>query len=79
MAALSGKAAFVLVLVSGIVIPGVMNYVLSAGLGQEQLGRIVWVLGYTLMIGVIWYGWLRPLDFRGPEHDPEDAERKVKD
>jgi membrane protein CcdC involved in cytochrome C biogenesis len=79
MVALSGKAAFVLVLVSGIVIPGVMNYTLSVALGQEQLGRIVWVLGYAFMLFVIWYGWLRPLDFKGPERNPEEAERKVKD
>jgi membrane protein CcdC involved in cytochrome C biogenesis len=79
MVALSGKAAFVLVLVSGIVIPGVMNYVLSVALGQEMLGRMVWVLGYTMMIGVIWYGWLRPLDLQGPELDSNEAERKVKD
>lgn len=79
MVALSGKAAFVLVLVSGIVVPGVMNYFLSVVLGQEALGRIVWILGYALMIGVIWYGWLRPLDFTGPERSPEEAERKVKD
>ncbi len=77
--ALSGKAAFVLVLVTGIVVPGVMNYVLSVALGQPTLGRIVWALGYTLMIAVLWYGWLRPLDLTGPEHDSEQSERKVKD
>lgn len=79
MVEISGKAAFVLVLVTGIVVPGVMNYVLSVIVGRPILGRIVWVLGYTLMIGVIWYGWLRPLDFEGPEHDSDEAERKVKD
>ncbi|MFC6905939.1 hypothetical protein [Halalkalicoccus tibetensis] len=79
MVELSGKAAFVIVLVTGVVVPGVMNYVLSVVLGQEALGRLVWVLGFGLMIGVIWYGWLRPLDFQGPEREPEEAERKVKD
>lgn len=79
MVELSGKATFVLVLITGIVVPGVMNYVFSIILGEPALGRIVWVLGYGLMLGVIWYGWLRPLDFRGPERDPEEAERKVKD
>lgn len=44
-----------------------------------MLGRMVWVLGYTMMIGVIWYGWLRPLDLQGPELDSNEAERKVKD
>lgn len=79
MAELSGKAAFVLVLVTGIIIPGVMNFVFSVILARPTLGRIVWVLGYALMLGVIWYGWLRPLDFEGPERDPEETERKVKD
>lgn len=79
MVELSNKAAFVLVLVSGIVIPGVLNYFASSVLGQQMLGRAVWVLGYTAMIVVIWYVWLRPLDFTGPERGPEEAERKVKD
>lgn len=79
MAALSSKAAFVLVLVTGIVVPGVMNYAFSVVLDQQMLGRLVWVLGYTLMIAVIWYGWIRPLDFTGPELDSDEAERKVKD
>lgn len=79
MVALSSKAAFVLVLVTGIVVPGVMNYVFSVVLGQQMLGRVVWVFGYTLMIAVIWYGWLRPLELTGPELDPDEAERKVKD
>lgn len=79
MVAFSSKAAFVLVLVSGIVVPGVMNYVFSNALGRPALGRLVWVFGYTLMIAVIWYGWLRPIDFTGPERDPEESERKVKD
>lgn len=79
MVTLSGKSAFVLVLVTGVVVPGVMNYVFSVMLGQQMLGRVVWTLGFGMMILVIWYGWLRPLDFKGPERDPEEAERKVKD
>lgn len=79
MVELSNKAAFVLVIVSGIVVPGVLNYLASAVLGQQLLGRVIWVLGYTMMILVIWYVWLRPLDFTGPERSPEEAERKVKD
>lgn len=79
MVTLSGKSAFVLVLITGVVVPGVMNYVLAVVLGQEMLGRIVWILGFGMMVFVIWYGWLRPLDFKGPERDPEEVERKVKD
>lgn len=79
MVELSNRAAFVLVLVSGIVIPGVLNYYASVILGQQMLGRVVWVTGYAAMILVVWYYWLRPLDFTGPEREPEEAERKVKD
>jgi hypothetical protein len=79
MVELSNKAAFVLVLATGIVVPGVLNYYVSAVLGQQMLGRVVWVIGYTAMVLVIWYVWLRPLDFVGPERDPEQGERKVKD
>lgn len=75
MAGFSDKAAFVLVLVSGIVIPGLLTYYSSAFLGQPILGRVVWVLGYIGMVLVIWQYWLRPLDFKGPEHEPEETER----
>ncbi len=79
MGTLSGKAAFVLVLVAGIVVPGVMDYVFSVLLGRQDLGRIVWASGYALMVVVIWYGWIRPLDLSGPDGGSEEAERKVKD
>lgn len=79
MVELSNRAAFVLVLVSGIVIPGVLNYYASVILGQQMLGRVVWTTGYATMILVVWYHWLRPLDFRGPERESEEVERKVKD
>lgn len=79
MVELSNKAAFVLVLVSGIVIPGLLNYYASVVLGQQMLGRAIWTSGYAAMILVVWYHWLRPLDFTGPEREPEKAERKVKD
>lgn len=79
MAELSDKAAFVLALASGIVIPGVLTYYASVFLGQPILGQIIWAVGYVGMVLVIWYYWLRPLDFVGPERDSEEAERKVKD
>lgn len=80
----SSKAKFAAVLVAGIVGPGVLNYVLSVLLGAPLLGRLVWILGYTAMVVVIWFYWLRPIDFRGPKGDADsdagdDAERKVKD
>lgn len=79
MVELSNRAAFVLVLASGIVVPGVLNYYVAVVLGHQMLGRAVWVIGYTAMVLVIWYYWLRPLDLTGPGRDPEQGERKVKD
>ena len=78
----SSKAKFAIVIVAGIVGPGVLNYVISVPLGAPLLGRLVWILGYTAMVVVIWFYWLRPIDFRGPKGESEsddDAERKVKD
>lgn len=79
MAEFSDKAAFALVLVSGIVIPGVLTYYTSVFLGQPIIGQVVWVVGYIGMVLVIWQYWLRPLDFEGPERDSEERERNVKD
>lgn len=79
MVELSSKAAFALVLATGIVLPGVLNYYVSAILGHQTLGSLVWVIGYVGMVLVVWYYWIRPLDLTGPERDLDEAERKVKD
>lgn len=66
----------VLVLVAGIVVPGLARRLLGLA-GYTNLGRLVFVLGYGTMIVVIWYGWIRPLDIRGPSGErpaPDDAE-----
>lgn len=36
-------------------------------LGYNDLGAVVYVLGYGGMVVAIWYGWIRPMDLTGPE------------
>lgn len=36
-------------------------------LGYDNLGALVYVLGYGGMVIAIWYGWIRPMDISGPE------------
>ena len=36
-------------------------------LGYNDLGAIVYVLGYGGMVLTIWYVWIRPMDITGPE------------
>lgn len=54
-----------LVLFVGIVVPGLARHALGVA-GYNNLGRLVFVLGYGLMVLVIWYVWVRPLDLTGP-------------
>lgn len=36
-------------------------------LGYDNLGALVYVLGYGGMVVAIWYGWIRPMDITGPQ------------
>ncbi|MGQ4554823.1 hypothetical protein [Halobellus sp. GM3] len=36
-------------------------------LGYNDLGAVVFILGYGGMVVAIWYGWIRPLDLTGPD------------
>lgn len=64
------------VLLVGIAGTGVVRRQLGVW-GLNQLGRIVFVLGYGGMVFVIWYGWIRPLDISGPSGDGDSLyERK---
>jgi len=66
------RALLVVVLLVGIVGSGVVRWALGRA-GYDALGSVLWVLGYGGMVLVLWYGWIRPLDIRGPLAD-EDAE-----
>lgn len=54
------------VLAAGVVLPGVVSYLLAAA-NAPLLSDVAWVLGYGLAVVVVWYGWLRPLDITGPD------------
>lgn len=55
----------VLVLAVGIAGTGIVRRLLGEA-GYNGLGRLAFVLGYGTMVFVLWYGWIRPLDIRGP-------------
>lgn len=62
---LDERMTFGLVLTAGVVIPGFVVYALTA-IGYDTVGTVVWAVGYLAMVLVIWYRWVRPLDFTGP-------------
>lgn len=53
------------VVVVGVVGPGLSHYWLT-GAGYGLAGNVAWVGGYAGTVLAVWYGWLRPLDIRGP-------------
>ena len=62
----SDTVLLALVLVVGIAGSGVARRVLGQA-GFDTVGMLVFVMGYGGMVFVIWYGWIRPLDIRGPQ------------
>lgn len=56
-------AALLLVGVAG---SGIARRLLGE-LGYNDLGALVYLLGYGGMVGALWYGWIRPLDITGPD------------
>jgi hypothetical protein len=36
-------------------------------LGYDDLGALVYILGYGGMVVALWYGWIRPMDLTGPD------------
>lgn len=53
------------VVVVGIVVPGVLSYWLDSA-GFRLVSDVVWVGGYALMIATVWYGWLSRIELTGP-------------
>ena len=58
------KVRFGLALALGVVVPGLLKYLLTTA-GYPALGTAVWVSGYLTAILVLWYVWIRPLDLKG--------------
>ncbi|ESP88333.1 hypothetical protein [Candidatus Halobonum tyrrellensis] len=60
-----GNLLLALVLFVGVAGTGVVRRELGV-LGYNELGRIVFILGYGGTVLVVWLGWIRPLDITGP-------------
>lgn len=65
MADLPSRRLLALVLAAGVLVPGLLQYLLERA-GYPLAADAVWVAGYGGTVLVVWYGWLRPLDLRGP-------------
>jgi hypothetical protein len=63
---LGTRGGFVIVVVTGVLVPGVTNHVLSQS-GYHALGSAAWAVGYAAMAAVLYVGWVRPLELTGPD------------
>jgi hypothetical protein len=73
---LGTRGGFVLVVLVGVLVPGLTNHVLSQS-GYHTLGSVVWAVGYAAMAVVLYVGWVRPLEPTGPDdaiRDPEEED-----
>jgi len=72
---LFGREALLLgsVLLVGVAGTGIVRRLLGEA-GLNDLGAVVWILGYGGTVLVVWYGWIRPLDIGGPSRGLEDVE-----
>lgn len=61
------------VLVLGVAGTGIVRRLLGEA-GLNDLGVVVWILGYGGTVFVVWYGWIRPLDIGGPSRGLSDVE-----
>ncbi len=61
------------VLIVGVAGTGILRRLLGEA-GLNNLGVIVWILGYGGTVVVVWYGWIRPLDIGGPSRGLTDVE-----
>lgn len=60
----STKIQFALVIATTIIVPSLADYALSAA-GFDDLGGLVWAVGYGFGVIAIWFIWIRPIDFAG--------------
>ncbi|MBB6644972.1 hypothetical protein [Halobellus ruber] len=60
------KLLVVALLFVGIAGSGIARRALGE-LGYNDLGALVYVLGYGGMVVAIWYGWIRPMNITGPD------------
>ncbi|QIB75745.1 hypothetical protein GL213_03910 [Halogeometricum borinquense] len=60
------KLLLVLIIFVGVAGTGLARRFLGE-FGYNNVGRIVFILGYGGMIFIVWYGWIRPMDITGPQ------------
>ncbi len=70
---LSSRQAFLVVLVVGVVGTGLVQAAFATA-GYPRLGTAFWIVGYGTTVVVLWAGWLRPLDLRGPSARPDPGD-----
>ncbi len=58
------RLVFVAILLGGVVGFGLADYALASA-GYPTVGGVVWGVGYLATVFVLWYGWVRDLEFRG--------------
>jgi len=61
---LSSPQFAVLVVLVGLIGPGLLVYTLEQA-NLSGVADLVWIVGYGTTIFVVWFIWLRPLDFSG--------------
>ncbi|MGM0605500.1 MAG: hypothetical protein ACQETB_07485 [Halobacteriota archaeon] len=62
----SDRMLLAIVLLAGVAGSGIARWAFGQA-GFDTIGQIAFVLGYGGMVVVVWYGWIRPLDIRGPD------------
>jgi len=73
---LSSKPFFVLVVVVGLIGPGLLVYTLEQA-NLSGIADFVWVIGYGTTVFVVWFVWLRPVDFVGQAAQDLHSESKT--
>ena len=61
---LSSRQLFVLVVLVGLIGPGLLVYTLEQA-NLSAAADLVWIVGYGTTIFVVWFIWIRPLDLVG--------------
>jgi len=84
---ISSRLWFVVVVVVGLIGPGLLVYALEK-VSLSAIGDLVWIVGYGTTVFVVWFFWIRPLDMVGSsgqetshneEPDHSETERDVRD
>lgn len=73
---LSSKAFFVLVVIVGLIGPGLLVYTIEQA-NLSGVADLVWIIGYGTTVFVVWFVWLRPVDFLGQAAQDPSSDSKA--